>query len=572
MANRQISALVDELAAGQINRRQFLQRAIVAGAGATAIAQALTNHAGATPGTGSHLTAHVSQADEKTLVIADDLKDQWITLDPAWIYEINSQSAMNVVYEQLYAILDSTKPTEISPMLADGEPVFSEDGLTATIKLKEGVKFHNTGNVMTADDLVFSWTRTKNIKYQAAFLATDYWDKVEAVDPQTVKISLTAPNAALLSILTTSPLSITDSKTVKENGGTDAEDADSTDTFKEWHDANTSVGTGPFIMTAWDINSECQIERNPDYWGEAPALDRIIFRNIVVPTEQTQAVITGEADIAYSVDPDQLEDLRSNPDLQVIEGPTLAIDYLAMHTQEDPGGPFAKKEFRQAIAYAIDYDGILNDLMNGDGLRPATIVPIGLTGADEALEFAYKLDLAKAQELFDGAGGGPTEVTFTYGAGASTNGGVPIETVAAKLQADLQQIDGLTVKLNPMDPAQRLDEYRAGHLQFTISGWTPDFPDVSSYSDPFGATTGSAAKRVGYSFPEVDEMLAAGIAELDPEKRKQIYIDVQKRLIEDVAFIVIAQPNDRKPANKSVQGVTTHSVVQIQLRGASKTA
>jgi peptide/nickel transport system substrate-binding protein len=572
MAKQQISALAAELAAGQITRRQFLQRAIVAGFSATAIAQALSGHADAAPGSGTRFTAHVAQADATTLVIADDLKDAWITLDPGWIYEINSQAAENVVYEPLYTIIDSTKPTEITPLLATDFPVFSEDGLTATITLRDGVKFHNTGNVMTADDVVFSWNRTKNIKWQAAFLATDYWTSVEAVDPQTIKLTLSAPNAALVPILTTAPLGVIDSAFAKENGATDAEDADKTDTFKDWHDANTSVGTGPFIMTEFDINGEVMIEANPDYWGEAPALERVIFRNIVVPTEQTQSVVTGESDIAYSVDPDQLEEIKANADLQVISGPTLAIDYLAMHTQEDPGGPFAIKEFRQAIAYAFDYDGFIGDLMKGNGVRPATIVPLGLQGADEVEDLKYVTDLAKAQELFDGTGVGPVEVTFTFGAGASTAGGVSNDTLAAKVQSDLQKINGLTVKLNPMDPAQRLEDYRAGKLQFTYSSWTPDFADVSSYSDPFGASTGSAAKRVGYAFPEVDDMLANGIAELDAEARKQIYIDVQKRLIDDVAFLVIAQPTDNKPASKAVQGVTTHSIVQIQLRGASKTA
>jgi peptide/nickel transport system substrate-binding protein len=572
MADQQISELVDRLASGQISRRQFLQRAIVAGLGASAIANALNEHASAAPGAHPHAIAYASQVDDKTLVIADDLKDQWITLDPGWIYEINSQAAENVVYEPLYTILDSTKPQDISPLLADGMPEFSADGLSATVKLRQGVKFQNTGNVMTADDVVFSWTRTKNIKWQAAFLATDYWDKVEAVDPQTIKITLKAQNAALVPILTTAPLGVIDSVFAKENGATDAEDADKTDTFKDWTDANTSVGTGPFIQTAFDINGEVTIERNPDYWGDAPALDRVIFRNIVVPTEQTEAVISGEADIAYSVDPDQLADIRTNPDLQVLTGPTLAIDYIAMHVKDEPGGPLAKKEMRQAIAYAIDYDGFVNDLMKGDAVRPATIVPLGLQGADEVKDLAYVKDLTKAQQLFDSTGVGQTELTFTYGAGASTNGGIPLETVAAKLQSDLQQINGLTIKLNPMDPAKRLEDYRAGKLQFTVSGWTPDFADVSSYSDPFGASTGSAAKRVGFSDPALDALLAQGIAELDPEKRTAIYVEVQKQLIDAAAFIVLVQPNDRKPASKSVQGVTTHSIVQIQLRGASKTA
>ena len=174
MANQQISALAAELAAGQITRRQFVQRAIVAGFSATAIAQALSNHASAAPGSSAQFSASTMQADETTLVIADDLQNAWITLDPGWIYEINSQVAENVVYEPLYTIIDSTKPTEITPILATDFPVFSDDGLTATITLREGVKFHNSGNLMTANDVVFSWNRTKNIKWQAAFLATDH--------------------------------------------------------------------------------------------------------------------------------------------------------------------------------------------------------------------------------------------------------------------------------------------------------------------------------------------------------------------------------------------------------------
>ncbi len=125
MAEQRISELVDRLASGQVTRRQFLQRAIVAGVGATAIANALNEHASAAPGSHSRIIAYANQADDKTLVIADDLKDQWITLDPGWIYEINSQAAENIVYEALYTILDSTKPTDISPLLADGMPEMS---------------------------------------------------------------------------------------------------------------------------------------------------------------------------------------------------------------------------------------------------------------------------------------------------------------------------------------------------------------------------------------------------------------------------------------------------------------
>ena len=168
--------------------------------------------------------------------------------------------------------------------------------------------------------------------------------------------------------------------------------------------------------------------------------------------------------------------------------------------------------------------------------------------------------------------GGPVELTLTYAAGAQAEGGITHDTIATKLQSDLQQIDGLTVELNPQDPAKRLEDYRAGKLQFTIGNWTPDYPDIHTYAEPFGRTGVAAAKRVGYSNPQVDQGLDQGIAEADVEKRKEIYVSVLKQIIEDAPFLVLYQPVDRKPANKAVQGVMTHSVYQIQLRYASKSA
>jgi peptide/nickel transport system substrate-binding protein len=450
-------------------------------------------------------------------------------------------------------------------------PQVSEDGLEVTIPLRPGVKFHS-GNEMTADDLVFSWNRLKNIKFQASFLALDYWSSVEAVDPLTVKITLVSPNAAIVPILCSTPLSISDSKLLKENGGTDAEDADQTDTAKEWINAGNSAGTGPFRLTAWDIDGEVVLERNPDYWGEAPKLDRIIWRNIVDPNSQLQAVQAGEADIAYSLDPDIAGTVTEDENLQLITGPSLAIDYLALHTQPDPGGPIANPAVRRAIGHAIDYDGIINDLVKGAAIQPATIAPEPLLGTVEVQDKKYTRDLAEAQRLFDESGVGPVEVTLSYGAGDAAQSGVDLETLCTKLQADLQGIEGLTVALNPMDPATRLEDYRAGKLQFTISGWTPDYADIHAYAEPFGRTDTAAARRVGYSNPEVDALLDAGIAELDAEARKGIYVDVLTRIIEDSAFLVLYQPVDQKAARANVQGVATHSVYMFNLRNASKSA
>ena len=198
MTDPRITDLVNRLRAGSLSRRQFMRRAAALGLAAPAAAALPAGLVAAAPRRAA--LPRRAQSDPMTLVIADNLEKSasWITLDPGWIYEINSQAAMNVVFEPLYHLPDSTKPTEFAPLLAEGMPEISADGKEVIIKLKSGVKFHNTGNEMTADDWVFSWTRLKNIKFQPSFLAIDYWDSVEAVDPLTLKIMLKSPNAALV--------------------------------------------------------------------------------------------------------------------------------------------------------------------------------------------------------------------------------------------------------------------------------------------------------------------------------------------------------------------------------------
>lgn len=578
-ANR-LSDLVGKLWSGEITRRDFMARAAAAGVSAGAVSAALSQGSLAAPASRRAGLKAASQADAMTLVIADVLNGQdWLHMDPGWFYEINSSQAINLLYECLYHIPDGANPTGIEPLLAEGPLEFSEDGLTATVKLRQGVTFHS-GNPLTAADVVFSFNRLKNIGYQASFLAIDYWEEVSAVDDATVQFKLASPNAALAAVLTSTMLSVTDSKRCIELGGTDAEPtgddpATSEEVLanEEAKDAitNESIGTGPFKMSSWDRDSEIVIEVNPSYWGEAPKVERIIWRNTNEASAQVQLVQTAEADIAYALPVDLVETVQADTNLQLLEGATLALQYLGINLREDWGGPLAKQEARQAIAYAIDYDGIINSIMGGAAVRPATAIPLPLTGSEAVLEKSYKLDLAMAQQLWDTAGVGEQEIELTYDSDSPAQGGASLETIAVKLKSDLEQINGVTVNLAPMPGAERIAAYRAGEFQMTLSPWTPDYPDVDSYAGPFARTETAAAGRVGYSDPEVDALLDQGLSELDPVKREAIYVTIQEKMIEAAAFIVLYQPVDRKAARAVVQGASTHPVYQIQLRGVSKT-
>lgn len=511
------------------------------------------------------------QGDPRQLVVLDNLPGQnWLYMDPAKIYEINPQSAFQLIYECLYHIPDNNKIGEVQPLLAEDFPAVSDDGLTATVKIKSGVKFHQTGNEMTAADWVWSWNRLKNVLSNPSFLFTDFIEAVSAPDPQTLEIKLLSPNAALPAILSSTPFSVSDSKAAQEHGGVAEAGADASDKLTDWINQGNSIGTGPYTLAQWDVANEVILEANPDYWGDAPSFDRIIFRNVADSSTRLQLLETGEGDLAFSVDPDQIAQVQSNPGLQLLEGPSLAHEYLAMHTSPEVGGPLAKKEARQAIAHAVDYAGIIDGLLAGHATRPATIVPLGLLGAEEVQGKAYQTDLARANELWQASGNGPTELTLTWGAGQATPGGLGRDVLAAKLQEDLQRIDGLTIKLTPMDSNQRLQDYREGKLQFTMSDWSPDYADVHTYVDPFGRTGGAAARRVAFSNEEVDRLLKEGIAEQDPAKRLAAYVRIQEILIDEVAFLVEFQPNYIMPAAASVKGAQPHGVYILQLRYATK--
>jgi ABC-type transport system substrate-binding protein len=166
---------------------------------------------------------------------------------------------------------------------------------------------------------------------------------------------------------------------------------------------------------------------------------------------------------------------------------------------------------------------------------------------------------------------GEVEVEVIYNSDQPTQGGGNYETFATIMKDSLEKINGLKLKLTPLPGTERIAKYRGADFVSTFSEWTPDYPDVDSYAGPFARGGTAAAKRVGYDDPETTKLLDQGLAETDPAKRTEIYVEVQKRMIDAAAFLSVYQPVDQKPASKKVQGVTTHPVYQIQLRYASKT-
>jgi len=385
------------------------------------------------------------------------------------------------------------------------------------------------------------------------------------VDDHTVAIKLKEPNAAFLAMLVSPNFAIVDSKTVMEHGGTADADAETKDSATEWLDQN-SAGTGPFVLKGWTRDVEVVLEKNPDYWREPAKLDKIIIKNVTDSATQRMMVSRGDIDVAQNMDIDAIEDYKKEGG-RVVEGNTMDMIYLAMTTSADVSEPLSHKEVRQAVAYAIDYDGIINQLMRGAAIRLPSIIPVGLLGTDPNI--GYPHDPAKAKELLAQAGyadGFTVKMVFPTRTFA---GGLAAETLAAKIQADLAEV-GINLELEPREPVSHLADYRAGKLAMTISPWTPDFLDPHGWAIPFGVPGGSAAKRVHYENKEVGDIAIAAGKETDPEKRAQMYLEFQKKLLDDAPFIGLIQPKVLIAVGPDVQGYVFNPVWWVDLYGLSK--
>lgn len=266
-----------------------------------------------------------------TLVIAMNLDDV-VTLDPAYAGETTNLFIHINTYDTLVDIRPDDLNT-IVPRLAESWEV-NDDFTEFIFHLRQDAKFAS-GNPVTAEDVVFSWNRLLNVAGAPAF-NLDGVGKVEAVDDYTVKMTTAVgedgnptPLPQFLSSASNPSLGIQDSKLVKENGGTDAADAATTDKAKEWLDQN-SAGSGPFVLTKWDPKATIELTANKDYWKGAPRFDRVVITHVSDPTTQLQMLEKGDADMIRNLQTDLVDQAKANPDLTITVDQSLDQNYLAM--------------------------------------------------------------------------------------------------------------------------------------------------------------------------------------------------------------------------------------------------
>jgi peptide/nickel transport system substrate-binding protein len=501
-----------------------------------------------------------AQSRQETLIIARNI-DDYVTNDPNRQYEYTAQMLDQSAYDTLVTV-EAPDFTKIQPKLAERWEV-SKDGVTYTFHLRRGAKFAS-GNPVTAQDVRFSFRRLKHLKDNPSFFMDPVKD-VEAVDDTTVKVTLGAPDASFLAALAAVPTGIVDSKTVMAHGGTDADDAKEKDKATEWLNEH-SAGSGPYVLASFKKNEEAVLERNNGYWGAKPYFAKIVFRHVKDGTTQREMVERGDVDVAHDFDPDIVAKIKEGPKIRILPGLSMNQVYMAVNTNPEVSKELGDKRVRQAISYAIDYDGIIKGLIRGAGERPPAMIPLGILGADKAM--ARKRDLAKAKQLLSEAGY-PNGFSVKMNYWTAPLLGVPTEPLAAKLQQDLAAV-GIKVTLEPKERSVMISEYRAGKPPLMLASWTPDFLDPDPWADAFYKKGGAAAKRVSYDNPKVVDLIATAKKEQDPKKREALYKELTKLVLEDVPFIMLIQPKSYVGLNPAIKGYAIHPIWFVTLAKLSR--
>jgi len=500
-----------------------------------------------------------------TLLIARDITDGK-TMDPGRFYEFTSNAMATNCYDTLVTF-KGTDTAHPRPDLAESYTI-SSNAKVFTFHLRHDVRF-STGNPMTADDVVFSYRRLQYLNDIPSFLISGATD-IRALDKYTVRITLGATDVSFLAALADNNFGVLDAKVVRAHGGDDSPQAAKKDKAISFLDAQ-SVGAGAFQMTSWVRNSQITLTRNPYYWGPRAPMDKITFQNQSDSATQRLLVQRGQVDVAENIDLQGAQSLRGTPSVQVVTGNTLDLLYVGMTTSAKISKPLSDKRVRQAVRYAIDYDGILNGLLKGVGTRPNSMIPVGMLGNDVATNNSLLVhqNLAKARALLKAAGyPNGFSVKLSYDTKPPTFDGVLFEPLVNKVQNDLARI-GIKVTLDPQVDSVLLPAYRAQKLQMLLFNWGVDFPDPNDYAGPF-SPGGGPAKRMYYTFNKsLTQLVTKADSISDSSQRAALYRTVQQTWLDESPWIGLVQPQNILVLGKNVKGYIYSPILPSNFRTVS---
>ena len=548
MARLRFGAL---LAAGAI--------AIAACGGSTATqAPATGAPASAEPGASTPAEGGIKPGGTLVVAIPGDIK----RTDPALIDDSNTSYVMQQVMEGLVSLQPGTTG-ELKPALAESWEL-SPDGLTYTFKIREGVKFHD-GTDVDAAAVKYNYDRWLNFpselqdySYYAGAVFGGYGDtsniaSTAAPDANTFTITLKSPVSSFLLSQTLTPFTIS-SPTALQNGKADNTVTDVTQIPYAQGGEGSMIGTGPFKFKNWTLGDSVTIEKNPDYWNadEAAILDEIVFKPVAEEAQRLNGLSTGELDLVQTVAPIDIEAIKANTELQVIDrGESCNLFHLAMNqTHKLVSNP----KIREAIAYAINKQALIDAFYAGQGVAADNWMPPG-TQYYKALNLpTYDPDKAKALI----AESGETDLTleFWYPSDVTRPYMPDPKGIFEAISRDLEAV-GFTIVPNTATwNPDYLDAEFAGNYPAWLIGWTCDWagPDNFLRTAFFNYVDGQPSTEFAYKNDELDQTMSAALAATDDATAQQLWEKAQDLIRADIPTVPLVSSTPPGAARADVKG------------------
>lgn len=477
---------------------------------------------------------------DSALVMAWNI-DAISTFDPAQVGEVVTNELLQNTCDSLVDF-DPADESKVVPLLAKSWDV-SEDRKQITFHLNEGLTFPG-GAPATANELAWSMQRVVLLGYGNAATLTEYGftkenvkERITATDDNTLVLTLDNPyptNLILQAIGANRVSALLDQKTLTE------EEVDG-DHGNKYLATNTAC-VGPYKLVQWNAGESIVLEANEDYYGAQPKLQRVLVRHVAEPGTQRLLLTQGDIDIARDLSPDDLADLDGQPGLKVerVLKPQL---FFWIFNSLDP--VFKEEKVRLAMRYLIDYEGLGKSVMTYLGVPRASFAQLGATGALDAAEGQpFTLDLEKAKALL-------TEAGYPDGFEASVLfGTLPHSApIAQSIQQNASKV-GVTLNLERMANAQLFARIRGREFQSGMLAWQTGVPDAHGNASRLVYNPDNSAEakltqipawRAGFQNEEFNARVKEALLESDPEKRNQIYYQLQKDVMEKGPMAIMFQ-------------------------------
>ncbi|MEP6903850.1 MAG: ABC transporter substrate-binding protein [Actinomycetota bacterium] len=431
-----------------------------------------------------------------------------------------------------------------------GDYQIGDDNLTVTFTLKDNIKFHN-GKVLTAADVKYTF----DALFQAnGSKAGSFYDSVadetdpekkktkrvaqitslETPDTKTVIFKVTRPELVnqLLSNFVTIP--IIPEGTIEQQ-------------------KTAPIGTGAFKFVNFDqLSSFVQLEAFPDYWEGAPKIAKLNVKTVPDPNALQNELLSGSVDISPNptiLSPDALKVIGDSGSLNVVRFPGSNIQYIGFNTQVSP---FNNVKVRQAVAYSIDREKIINELLSGQAKLAYSILPEDSWAFTTGTKYSY--NPTKAKQLLQDAGYKGEVVKFKYASGNQT-----VNQFAQVIQNSLKDM-GFNIELEPLEPNTVLDNLKTGQFQMNTSIWIGGNQDPIFFRDLFASTDFPDKKlngrnRARYSNSEFDKIITEAVQTTDKAKAKELYAKAQEIISNDVPLMPLWYPSSMVISSKRIGNV-----------------